>query len=557
MAEATLLNSLDEALDMGSVASLTEGLFGATVSLLPDLDTMDNSASNSTLLDTTSTKAPAESQNSEKSSELDSDSSVKSSAKCETLSKLTLASLKRSKKTAKGTGKRKLFKDRQDTAAIDDAEGVAEMDDNGRDTEAEDNEVAEAVANGSDAAVVVDNSSGNKGHVVESDAGSAGDNDGNEADGDDTGYGVDSHDDAEGGERISAAEDSIKGKKIKKKNQRGNLKISKKRKKKSDEAIEDDLENDPVNDASVLSEDADTRRSPRIKTTPLRRPGGAGIVNSRSEDDTDSTGGKKRRRLKRESKGKDKVDSSVKVKTGQSKTVSKSLKCEMQESDPDKSDTPHQASVQTTSDSDEIPEVLKKAAVKCESSSDVDNKDSDSSQRIIKRTSLFGLRKRMPQSSSLKRKRKCSSSSSDFGGKERKRTSQRISVANKKRQHRSDSSNYDSDLEKEIKNLSKISAAKKSSSKKTKRQITKEDGDDSSKDERVSTNSAPEKAKLKRKKRAVGRKQSSSSSSDEDEETEQGDKQDMPGEDSSDEQKIQPIMENVVLAAGSGFCQSS
>ncbi|XP_043560921.1 transcriptional regulator ATRX isoform X1 [Chiloscyllium plagiosum] len=558
MGEATLLNSLDEALDMGSVASLTEGLFGATDSLLPDLDAMDNSASNSTLLDTTSAKAPAENQNSEKSSEFDSDSSAKSSAKCESLSKLTPASLKGAKKSAKDAGKKKMFKDRQGVATIDDAEGVAEMEDNGRDTtEAEDNEVAEAVANGSDAAEVVDNNDGNKGHVVESDAGSDGDNDGNEADGDDTGYGVDSHDDVEGGERISAAEDSIKDKKVRKKIQSGNLKISKK-KKKSDEVIEDDLENDPVNDTSVLSEDADTRRSPRIKTTPLRRPGGTGIVNSRSEEDTDSTGGdKKRRRLKREAKGKDKVDSSGKVKSGQSKTVSKSLKCEMQESDPNKSDTPHQASVQTTSDSDEIPEVLKKAAVKCGSSSEVDNKDSDSSQKIIKRTSLFGLRKRMPQSSSLKRKRKCSSSSSDFGGKERKRSSKRISVANKKRQHRSDSSNYDSDLEKEIKNLSKIGAAKKSASKKTKRQITKDDRDDSSKDEKVPTNSAPEKAKLKRKKRGVEKKQSSSSSSDDDEGTEQEDKQDMPGERSSDEQKIQPIMENIVLTTGSGFCQSS
>ncbi|XP_078068033.1 transcriptional regulator ATRX isoform X2 [Mustelus asterias] len=535
MAETTLLNSLDEALDMGSVSSLTEGLFGVTDTLLPDLITVDNSASNSTLLDTPSAKAPAESQNnSTKSSEVDSDSSVKSSTKI----KLTPVSLKKSKKTT--PGRKKLLKDRQDDAVAEDVNSESDA--------------AEAVANGSDAGEAVNNmSDGNKEHTVESDVGSA-DDDNDEVGGDDDNaeIGNDTHDDAGDGEGASATEDSIKGKKSVERAQKGNVKSSKKRKKKS-EVTEENLENEPANDTSVLSEDTDTRRSPRIKTTPLRRPGGAGIVNSRSEEETDSTGGgKKRRRSERDSKGKSKDKG--KVKTGRSK-VSKGLKSEMQESDPDKSDVPHQADVQSTSDSDEIPEVLKKAAVKSESSSDVDNKDSDTSQKIIKRTSLFGLRKRMPQASSLKRKRKCSSSSSDFGGKERKRTSKRINVANKKRQHRSDSSNYDSDLEKEIKNLSKISTAKKSSSKKSKKQTKKEDND-SSKDEKVTTNSAPEKtAKLKRKKRAAEKKQSSSSSSDE--AAEQGDKQDLPEEGSSDEQKIQPITENIVLATGSGFCQSS
>ncbi|XP_038630402.1 transcriptional regulator ATRX isoform X1 [Scyliorhinus canicula] len=553
MAEATLLNSLDEALDMGSVSSLPEGLFGVTDSLLPDLITVDNSASNSTLLDTPSAKAPAESQNnSAKSSEVESDSSVKSQTKCAPLKKLTPVSLKKSKKTAQAACRKKLSKNKPDAAAMDD---IAAEDVNSE------SDAAEAVANGSDAGEAVNNmSDGNKGHAVESDAdndevGSADDNAGvGSDDGDDVGLGDAIHDDAEDGKGASAAEDSIKGKKTVERAQRGSVKTSKKKKKKSED-IEEDLENEPVNDASVLSEDTDTRRSPRIKTTPLRRPGGAGIVNS--EEDTDSAGGgKRRRRSERDSKGKDKGDLSGKVKAGRSK-VSKDLKSEMQESDPEKSDVPHQADVQSTSDSDEIPEVLKKAAVKCESSSDVDNKDSDTSQKVIKRTSLFGLRKRMPQATSLKRKRKCSSSSSDFGGKERKRTSKRINMAKKKRQHCSDSSNYDSDLEKEMKNLGKISTAKKSSSKKSKKQTTEKDGDYSSKDEKVTTNSAEEKAAKKRKKRAVEKKQSSSSSSDEDETAEQGDKQDMPEEGSSDEQKIRPITENIVLATGSGFCQSS
>uniref|UniRef100_UPI00398F7FDB transcriptional regulator ATRX n=1 Tax=Pristiophorus japonicus TaxID=55135 RepID=UPI00398F7FDB len=720
LAEATLFNSLDDALDMGPVPSLTEGLFEATDSLLPDLDAVDNSASNSTVLDNASAKAPTAGPNSRKSSELDSDSSVKSSVKRELFIKLRPISLK-SKKTAQGACKKKLVKKgkRGDAEAVaggdaeDDAEAVADdevmaggdaeasMDsasdgdaavdngsdgdaavdngsdgdaavdngsdgdaavdngsdgdaavdngsdgdaavdngsdgdaavdngsdgdaavdngsdgdaavdngsdgdaavDNGSDGDAavdngSDGDAAvdngsdgdAAVDNGSDGDAAVDNGSDgddavdnasddasdgddsadnasdeNKGHAAECDA--ENDDDNNDAgvvdDCNDAGSGDGSLDDAGDGEGISAAEVSIKGKKIVEKSQKGNVKISKKRKKKSDKVIEDDLGNDPANDASVLSEDIDTRRSPRIKTTPLRRPGGAGIVNSRSEDDADSAGGggKRRRRSKKETK--EKVDSPGKVKTGRSKASNKNLKSEMQESDPDKSDTPLKAGVQSTSDSDEIPEVLKKAAVKHESSSDADNKDSDSSQKIIKRTSLFGLRKRMPQANktdSIKRKRKCSSSSSDFGGKGRKRTSKRISVANKKRHHRSDSSNYDSDLEKEIKNLSKISTAKKSSSKKARKHGTEEDGGASSKDdEKVTKKSAKEKAvKLKLKKRAVEKKQSSSSSSDGNEEAEQVDKRDLPGEGSSDEQKIQPITENIGLAAGSGFCQSS
>ncbi|XP_067853277.1 transcriptional regulator ATRX isoform X2 [Heptranchias perlo] len=742
MAEATLLNNLDEALDMGSVSSLTEGLFEATDSLLPDLDAADNSASNSTVLDTVSAKAPAESQiNSGKSSELDSDSSIKSSVKRELFIKLTPVSLKRCKKTVQAACRKTLVKkgkrgaeaeaeavdgaeaeavDGAEAEAVDgaeaeaadgaDAEAEAEAADNGSDAEAADNgsdaeaadngsdaeaadngsdaeaadngsdaeaadngsdaeaadngsdaeaadngsdaeaadngsdaeaadngsdaeaadngsdaeaadngsdaeaadngsdaeaadngsdaeaadngsdaeaadngsdaeaadngsdaeaadngSDAEAADNGSDAeaadngsdAEAADNGSDAeaKRHAVECDA---------DSDDNDAGIGGGGHDDAGDGDSVSAAQDSVKDKKIVERLQKGNVKISKKRKKKkSDQIIEGDLENDPTNDASVLSEDIDTRRSPRMKTTPLRRPGGTGIVSSRSEEDTDVAGGsKRRRRSKKEIKIKDKEkDSLGKVKTGRSKTSNKNVRSEIQESDLDKSDTPHKTGVQTTSDSDEIPEVLKKAAVKHESSSDADNKESDSSQKIIKRTSLFGLRKRMPQASNtdgLKRKRKSSSSSSDFGGKERKRTSKRINVATKKRQHRSDSSNYDSDLEKEIKNLSKISAAKKSSSKKARKQVIEEDGDGSSKDDEKVTNSAQNKAtKLKRKKRAVEKKHHSSSSSGGDEEAEQVDNQDLPGEGSSDEQKIQPITENIVLATGSGFCQSS
>uniref|UniRef100_A0A4W3JJA0 DNA helicase n=1 Tax=Callorhinchus milii TaxID=7868 RepID=A0A4W3JJA0_CALMI len=425
MTEAVLLNTLDVAMDMGSVSSLTEGLFEASDSLLPDLDAADNSASNSTVPDATSAKVPVESPNhSGRSSEIDSDSSLRTHPKInhKLFIKLTPISPKTCKKVT----------------------------------------------------------------------------------------------------------------------QKGKVKISKKKKKSSKERVtgEEDPENDAGNDASVLSEKADVRRSPRIKTTPLRRQG-----------------------VTRQSKDKEKVDTSGKARTKRTRESSKNAKSEMEGSDSDKTGKMYKPAEETTTDSDEVPEVLKKAGVKSESSSD----DEDSAQKTIRKTSLFGLRKRLQQASSnetQKRKRKTSSSSSDISGKERKRTSKRISVASKKRQRCSDSSNYDSELEKEIKNLSKVSAAKKSSSKKGKKRVAEEDADSSSKDEEKVKKKKSHKEKMaisKRKKIAAKKEQSSSSppsSSGGDEEADE-DNQDLAGDESNDEQKIQPITENVMIASGSKFCQSS
>ncbi|XP_072127003.1 transcriptional regulator ATRX isoform X2 [Mobula birostris] len=578
MAEATLLNSLDEALHMGCVSSLTGGLFEASDSLLPDTDTVNNSASQCAMPDTVESR-----NNSEKSSEFDSDSSTKCSVKREISTKLSPVSQKKGKKTAQGLrGKKLLRRSKRGVAEPGDggdnegeAGGGCDSEAEARANEAEsaghdDSEVevpgnigndAEAAGDGSEVEAMRDNTdAGGVDDKSGAEVASASDTgeDKNHDTGEDSGDRNGSQVNIGLGDGISAADSMTKNKKIAEKSQMSKANFTRRRKKKSNE---ENVENDAANDALVLSEDPDTKRSPRFKTTPLRRPGGAGTVNSRSEEDTESGGGKKRRKSKNKSKDNEKVNSSGKVKTSRSKTSNESVKSEMEESDPDKSDTLHKPGEQITSDSDEIPEVLRKAAVKHDSSSDADNKDSDSSQKV-KKTRLFDLRKRMPRANntdSLKRKRKCSTSSSDFGGKERKRTSKRTCVINKKRRHHSDSSNYDSDLEKEIKNLSKISAAKKSSSKKAKKQATEEDEDDSFKDdEKASAKSVQEKTtRLKRKKRAMERKQTSSSSSDGDEAAEQVDKHDLPGEGSSDEQKIQPIMENVMLATGSGFCQSS
>ncbi|XP_032886020.1 transcriptional regulator ATRX isoform X3 [Amblyraja radiata] len=685
MVDETLLNSLDEAFHMGCASSPTGDLSAVSDSLLPDLETVNNSASDSRMLDAVLPKATIKSDNNlQKSSEFDTSSSP---VKHELSTNLTPVSLKRSKKTTKGVRKKKLPKRSKQNVPESVAEAAADSDDEAKAVGNSD-DAAESAGDGSAAESAGDGdggveSAGDGDGGVESagdgddgaesagdgdgeaesagegdgEAGAAGDGDGivetipdvdgiaktvrdvdgtakaagdgdgiaetvrdvdgtaeavqdvdgtAEAAGDGDGIAAtvwdedsavedagddgsdaeamrdgsdagvpdnesgkdvalesmddENHDTGEDSngdivDNVSGADDLIKNKKLVTRSQKGSANFSKKRKKKSKDESENDTANDATIDASVLS-DTDTKRSPRVKTTPLRRPAGTGIVNSRSEEDTESGGGKKRRKSKSKTKDNEKINSSAKVKAVRSKTSNKNVK-----SDSDKSDASHKVGVQITSDSDEIPEVLRKAAVKRDSSSDADNKNSDSSQKIIKKASLFGLRKRMPRvnnTDTVKRKRKCSSSSSDFSGKPRKRTSKRINVANKKRRHNSDSSNYDSDLEKEIKNLSKISAAKKSTSKKSKKQATQDDGVDSSKDnEKVAAKSAQEKTKLKRKKKTKERKQTSSSSSDDDEAAEQADKHDLPGEGSIDEQKIQPIMENVVLATGSGFCQSS
>ncbi|NWW73111.1 ATRX regulator, partial [Climacteris rufus] len=225
-------------------------------------------------------------------------------------------------------------------------------------------------------------------------------------------------------------------------------------------------------------EESDLRRSPRVKTTPLRRPTDMSPLTSNSEEDSNDTSNEKckRKSSKQRRKEKDKRNSSDSTADGPSPNkVSKSKK---------PYDLDH------SSDSDEMPAVLKKAGMmSCSSSDSESNSEAPANDQ---KTSDF--QKRPVKDENGKRKRKSSSSGSDLDAK-RGKSAKNAAAAKKKRQNYSDSSNYDSELEKEIKMLSKIEAAKKSK----KKYSQKDDSYDSSEEEQRKKVSSKRKVNLKKK----------------------------------------------------------
>ncbi|NXI62530.1 ATRX regulator, partial [Anseranas semipalmata] len=217
------------------------------------------------------------------------------------------------------------------------------------------------------------------------------------------------------------------------------------------------------NETVSLAEESDLRRSPRVKTTPLRRQTDVNPLTSNSEEDSNDTCNEKRKRKssKQPRRKKDKRNSSDSTVDGPSPNkLSKSKK-------PDVLDN--------SSDSDEMPAVLKEVAMMSHSSSDI---DSNSEAPANDQKTLNVLKKQPVKDENGKRKRKSSSSGSDLDAK-RGKSAKNSATAKKKRQNYSDSSNYDSELEKEIKHLSKIESAKKAK----KKYSRKEDSYDSSEEE--------------------------------------------------------------------------
>ncbi|NWV32990.1 ATRX regulator, partial [Grantiella picta] len=230
---------------------------------------------------------------------------------------------------------------------------------------------------------------------------------------------------------------------------------------------------------AVPVEESDLRRSPRVKTTPLRRPTDISPLTSNSEEDSNDTGNEKRKRKssKQPRRKNDKRNSSDSTADGPSPNkVSKSKK---------PYDLDH------SSDSDEMPAVLKEAGMMSRSSSD--SESNSEAPANDQKTSDF--QKSQPvKDENGKRKRKSSSSGSDLDAK-RGKPAKNAAAAKKKRQNYSDSSNYDSELEKEIKMLSKIEAAKKSK----KKYSQKDDSYDSSEEEQRKKVSSKRKVNLKKR----------------------------------------------------------
>ncbi|NXU04413.1 ATRX regulator, partial [Buphagus erythrorhynchus] len=232
------------------------------------------------------------------------------------------------------------------------------------------------------------------------------------------------------------------------------------------------------NDA-VPVEDSDLRRSPRVKTTPLRRPTDISPLTLNSEEDSNDTSNEKRKEKPSKQAGRknDKRNSSDSIADGPSANkLSKSKKPR---------DLDH------SSDSDELPAVLKEAGMMSRSSSDSES----NSEAPAKNQKTSDFQKSQPvKDENGKRKRKSSSSGSDLDAK-RGKSAKNAAAAKKKRQNYSDSSNYDSELEKEIKMLSKIDAAKKSKKKFSR----KDDSYDSSEEEQRKKVSSKRKVNLKKK----------------------------------------------------------
>ncbi|NXJ80364.1 ATRX regulator, partial [Trogon melanurus] len=239
-------------------------------------------------------------------------------------------------------------------------------------------------------------------------------------------------------------------------------------------ASEPSTENETVSPV----EESDLRRSPRVKTTPLRRPTDISPLTSNSEEESNDTCSEKRKRkLSKQSRRKnDKRNSSDSTVDGPSPNkLSKSKKPYL---------------LDNSSDSDEMPAVLKEVAMMSHSSSDVDsNSEAPTNDQ---KTSKF--HKNQPvKDENGKRKRKSSSSGSDLDVK-RGKSAKSSTAAKKKRQNYSDSSNYDSELEKEIKILGKIESAKKAK----KKYSRKEDSYDSSEEEQRKKVSSKRKRNLRK-----------------------------------------------------------
>ncbi|XP_059378160.1 transcriptional regulator ATRX-like [Carassius carassius] len=260
------------------------------------------------------------------------------------------------------------------------------------------------------------------------------------------------------------------------------LKITIKRDESKEQSPSEDM-----NCETLPKKGQDSRRSPRMKTTPLRKSPEV-----------------KSKRKPRSSTAKEEISTAVKEP------------CD--------------------SDSDEVPEVLQKAALKA--SSDESEPESASGKGTKKKN----LASRSAEKAKAKPKRKLEMVSSDS---EKSSTAKKRSTK-KKKGRESDSSNHNSDLEKQIKNLSKLDSGKKRS-----KGVKKEENESSKEGKKAPTRSSERKRRSQREKPKTKEELSSS-----DEEQEEEEEQAANSDEDSDQQKIKPILESV-MASIDGFHQSS
>ncbi|XP_075958967.1 transcriptional regulator ATRX [Anarhichas minor] len=250
-----------------------------------------------------------------------------------------------------------------------------------------------------------------------------------------------------------------------------------------------------------------SRRSSRLKTTPLRKQ----AENKGKEESSES-----------EEDGKGKAKSSKKSSNNNKENVKETKDSEMKTMD---------------SDSDEIPNILLEKAAAGHST------DEEQGSTSAKKC-LFKLKNTSTQDTdkASKRKRKSESSDSDLGNKSKK-------TSKNKKRNGSDSTNSDSDQEKETK--SKSTTVKRRSSRVKKQDEAKEEEKSSPERKAAKRRRSYEVKRRGRSPKATSKLQMSSSEEEEEEQAE-GDS----GED-SDEQKIKPIVEDNVVGGRGPFHQSS
>ncbi|KAH0516466.1 Transcriptional regulator ATRX [Microtus ochrogaster] len=188
------------------------------------------------------------------------------------------------------------------------------------------------------------------------------------------------------------------------------------------------------NDVELLLEESDLRRSPRVKTTPLRRQTESNPAISNSDEESNES-----------IKEKQKLSVPIRKKDKRNSTD-----CAVDNPKPHRVPKAKQPTVvDQNSDSDEMLAVLKEVSqMGHSSSSDTDVNETHMNHKAEAGTDDNG-----------KRKRKNSTSGSDFDITKGKSTDTSI-ISKKKRQSYSESSNYDSELEREIKTMSRIGAAR-------------------------------------------------------------------------------------------------
>lgn len=251
-----------------------------------------------------------------------------------------------------------------------------------------------------------------------------------------------------------------------------------------------------------------SRRSSRVKTTPLRKQ-------------TENKGKEETSESESEEDGKGKVKSSKKSRNTKKEDRKRTKATEKKTLD---------------SDSDEVPNILLEKAAAGHST------DEEQGSTSAKKC-LFKLNNTSTQNTEkVKRKRKSESSDSDSENKSKK-------TSKKKKMNGSDSPNSDSDQEKETKG--EVGTAKRRSSRVKKQNEAKEDDKNSPERKAAERRRSYEKKRKGRSSKSTSKLQSSSSE-DEEEQQAEGDS----GED-SDAQKIKPIVEDNVVGAGGPFHQSS